>query len=557
MGHILQQLAQELRRPGNATIEAPEFFNFGFDVIDYFAREADKTAYIAVDASGEQVREYRFSDLSQASNRFANVLRQIGVERGDSAIVILPRVPAWYEVMVGCIKTGVASLPGTTLLTPKDIEYRVNKAQASIAIVGTDQVEKIEQVRDICPGLKHLIFVDGQRDGWLSYTDACAEASEILDSGQVGGPTRSDEMMLAFFTSGTTANPKMVPHAHSYALAHLITGTFWLDLNESDVHWTLSDTGWAKAAWGVLFAPLLCRAATVLYDGGAGFDADIHLKLISKLRVSTFCAPPTIYRLFAQMDLSQYDLGSIRHSISAGEPLNPEVIRVWYETTNTTVHDGYGQTETVNLVGNVPGTEVRPGSMGKPVPGFDVQIVDDDGKVVADDDIGHIAVRLTEPRPLGLFSGYYEGPDSRSRDSFRHGWYYTGDTATRDSEGYIWFVGRSDDVITSAAYRISPFEVESVLLQHDAVAESAVVAKPDSLRGHIVKAFVVLASGYSASDELAKELMDFVKTTTAPYKYPREIEFRQELPKTISGKIRRVELRQEAEDEGSSADKDT
>jgi len=555
--HILQQLTRELRRPGNVTIEAPEFFNFGFDVIDYFAREADKTAYIAVDASGEQVREYRFSDLSQASNRFANVLRQIGVVRGDSAIVILPRVPAWYEVMVGCIKAGVVSSPGTTLLTAKDIEYRVNKAQASIAIVGIEQAEKIEQLGDACPGLKHLILVDEQREGWLCYSQACDQAEDTLDSAQVGGPTRSDEMMLAFFTSGTTANPKMVPHVHSYALAHLVTGTFWLDLNESDVHWTLSDTGWAKAAWGVLFAPLVCRAATVLYDGGAGFDADIHLRLLSKLRVSTFCAPPTIYRLFVQMDLSQYDLGSIRHSISAGEPLNPEVIRVWRGVTGTTVHDGYGQTETVNIVANVPGMDVRLGSMGKAVPGFDVQIVDDDGKVVDDNEIGHIAVRLTDPPPLGLFAGYFEGPDSRSRDSFRHGWYYTGDTATRDADGYIWFVGRSDDVISSAAYRISPFEVESVLLQHDAVAESAVVAKPDPLRGHIVKACVVLASGHSPSEALVEELMDFVKTTTAPYKYPREIEFRQELPKTISGKIRRVELRQEAEREASSAGKAT
>ena len=281
----------------------------------------------------------------------------------------------------------------------------------------------------------------------------------------------------------------------------------------------------------------------MLYDGDPRFDADVHLRLIHELGVTTFCAPPTVYRLIAQMDISGYDLSSLRHSMSAGEPLNPQAIKMWKEATGTTVHDGYGQTETVNVVANVPGMEIRPGSMGKPLPGIDVQVVDDDGAVLDDDEIGHIAVRLTEPHPPGLFHGYYEDADSLNRESFRHGWYYSGDTATRDSDGYIWFRGRSDDIISSAGYRISPFEVESVLLEHPAVAESAVVASPDELRGEIVQAHIVLAEGYEPSEELKIQIQDFVKETTAPYKYPREIQFRDALPKNIAGKIRRVELR--------------
>ncbi|MDH3637138.1 MAG: AMP-binding protein [Gammaproteobacteria bacterium] len=540
----LNPILNRLATPGNFEIPMPEYFNFGFDIIDAHAAEHDKIAYIAVDRSGESIEHHSFSDLSKASNRFANVLRTIGATKGEFTLVILPRVPAWYEVMMGCIKAGVVSMPGTNLLTAKDIEYRVNKAGASIAIVSNEHTEKIEQIRQNCPTLQHLIVVGGERDDWIGYESTCAGASDVLDQSTVAR-SRSDEMMMAYFTSGTTSMPKMVPRDHSYALAHVITGAFWMDLKETDIHWTLSDTGWAKAAWGMLFPPWLRGATSILYDGNPKFDADAHLQLVEKLKVTTFCGPPTIYRLFAQMDLSKYDLNSLRHSFSAGEPLNPEVIKVWQAATNTTVHDGYGQTETVNIVANMPGMEVRPGSMGKSVPGVDVQIVDDQGHIVPDDEIGHIAVRVTDPHPPGLFHGYYEDENTLNRDSFCHGWYYTGDTATRDADGYIWFVGRSDDIISSASYRISPFEVESVLLEHDAVAESAVVGKPDELRGEIVKAYIVLASGFTPSEELKKEIQAYVKKTTAPYKYPREIEFRDHLPKTISGKIRRVELREE------------
>ena len=539
----LKPLLDQLEVPGNYRISLPEHFNFGFDVIDARAGDGDKTAYIWVDRSATHIEHHSFSDLSKASSRFANLLHGSGVAKGDAAIVVLPRVPAWYEVIIGCIKAGVVAMPGTNLLTAKDIEYRINKSQATTIVVSAEHVAKIDSVRDSCPSLKHLILVGGEESGWINYEKGCAGASDEVEPAAVCR-SRSDDMMMAYFTSGTTSFPKMVPRDHGYALGHAITGRYWMGLREDDVHWTLSDTGWAKAAWGMLFPQWLFGAAVVLYDGDPRFDADIHLRLINKLGVTTFCAPPTIFRLFAQMDVSDYDLSSLRHSMSAGEPLNPQAIKMWKEATGTTVHDGYGQTETVNVVANVPGMEIRPGSMGKPLPGIDVQIVDDDGAVLADDEIGHIALRLTEPHPPGLFHGYFEDAGTLNRESFRHGWYYSGDTATRDADGYIWFVGRSDDIISSAGYRISPFEVESVLLEHPAVAESAVVASPDELRGEIVQAHIVLAEGYEPSEALKIQIQDFVKETTAPYKYPRDIRFRDALPKNIAGKIRRVELRE-------------
>ena len=540
----LPQMTDYLTDRDNFRLEVPEFYNFGFDVIEQRAREGDKTAFISVDRSGDNIRHHSFSDLNRASNRFGNVLRGLGAARGDFALVVIPRLPAWYEVLIGCIKTGVVAMPGTILLTAKDMAYRINKARAKLAIVTAEQAPKVDEIRAACPTLMHLIVIGGEREGWVGYEAACGAASDSLSQEQAG-LSRADELMLAYFTSGTTAHPKMVPRDHSYALAHAITGHYWMDLKESDVHWTLSDTGWAKAAWGMVFPPWLMGATNILYDGDSKFDAETHLRLIGKLGVTTFCAPPTVYRLFAQMDLSKYDLSSIRHSFSAGEPLNPEVIRMWHRATGTEVHDGYGQTETVNVVANFPGLPIRPGSMGKPVPGIDVRVTDDDGAEVPDGEVGHIAVRVTEPYPPGLFRGYYGDAEANAK-CFRNGWYFTGDTATRDADGYIWFVGRSDDLISSAGYRISPFEVESALQEHPAVAESAVVGRPDALRGELVRAYVILAPGYEPSDELKKEIQNFVKNQTAPYKYPREIEFREALPKTISGKIRRNELRAEA-----------
>lgn len=528
------------RRDG-LTLDVPEFYNFGFDVIDKRAAEADKVALIYDDTNTGEEREIRFSDLAAVSARFANVLTELGAEPGDFAFMMIPRIPAWYEATIGCIKAGVVAMPGTNLLMAKDIEYRINRAGATIAIVTADHAEKIEAIRDKCPSLEHIILVGAPRDGWVHFEQACADAAESYPREQAP-KTRADEMMLAYFTSGTTAFPKMVPRNHDYSLAHVITAKYWHDLREDDVHWAISDTGWAKYAWGMIFGQWQIGATLLLNNPAPGFDADAHLKLLARHKVTTFCAPPTVYRAFAQLDLGDYDLSSVRHSASAGEPLNPEVIKVWRDATGGTIYDGYGQTETINVVANTPAFEVRPGSMGKPVPGMPVAIVDDDGNEVGVDEVGHIAIRQDDPPAPGLFEGYYED-DEANANCFRNGWYYTGDTATRDADGYIWFVGRADDLISSAGYRISPFEVESALIEHPAVAESAVVGKKDDMRGELVKAYVILAKGYEPSDALAKEIQDFVKSTTAPYKYPREIEFPDELPKTISGKIRRVELR--------------
>ncbi|MFK7963815.1 MAG: acyl-CoA synthetase [Burkholderiaceae bacterium] len=523
------------------TLSMPEHYNFAYDVIDRIASESDGTAVIAMSRNGEDIRHVAYSDLAADSSRFANALFALGLKPGDHACVVIGRIPAWYTVLFGCMKAGVVSMPGTNLLTGKDIAYRINRARARMVVVTPEHCDKINAIRAECPTLEHLITVGEAPAGWESLEALCAQqAPEIPTEKRLN--TRSTDPMMAYFTSGTTSLPKMVPRDFGYGLAQVVTGLFWIDNREGDVHWTLTDTGWAKAAWGMLFAQFTLKSPIVLYDGEGAFDADFHLRMIAKLKVKTFCAPPTVYRLFAQLPLENYDLSSIRRSLSAGEPLNPEVIRVWEKATGTVIADGYGQTETVNIVGNFPNVEVRYGSMGQAVPGFDIDVVDDHGERLPTGEVGHIAIKLSDPWPAGLFHGYQTDDDPDMR-SFHDGWYFTGDTASRDEDGYFWFVGRADDLISSAGYRISPFEVESSLLEHPAVAESAVVGKPDATRGEIVKAFITLASGYSPSDALVEEIQTFCKSHTAPYKYPREIEFVDSLPKTISGKIRRVELR--------------
>jgi len=538
---------QRLRDQFSLTI--PQDYNFAFDLIDRRSQERpEMTCLVTVDRAAQEIRQVSYAEMAAQSARFGNLLRSLGAAKGDKAIVVLPRIAAWFHTLFGCMKAGVVSMPGTNLLTAKDIAYRIRRSGARFAVVTAEHAEKLEQIRPECPSLEHLILVGAERPGWIGLEGALAAQSDRLPRDAAPATTADDDMMI-YFTSGTTSQPKMVPRDFGYALAHTVTGRYWMDLREGDVHWTLTDTGWAKAAWGILFPPMLMGARVVVHDGDSRFDADLHLRMIAKLGVTTFCAPPTVYRLFAQTDLSGYDLSSLRHCLGAGEPLNPEVMRVWKQATGTEVHDGYGQTETINIVANLPGFPIRPGSMGRPVPGIDLDVVDEEGRPVADGEIGHIAVKLgPDGTALGLFRGYYDD-DATNAQVFRHGWYYTGDTATRDADGYIWFVGRADDIILSAGYRISPFEVESALIEHPAVAESAVIGKPDELRGQIVKAYVILAAGHRPDAALKADIQDFVKRQTAPYKYPREIEFVEALPKTISGKIRRVELR--AGDSGS------
>jgi len=523
-------------------LQVPEFFNYGFDVVDRWGEDRTKIALVWADRTGREIRKYSFYDLMLLSNRFANVLRGLGLKKGDRLFVMVPRVVEWYAVLLGSFKVGVIPMPAPNILVAKDVEYRIQEAEAVAAVVNRDHIGKVEEVRGHCPTLRHLICQGGSHPGWASYDDLMEKASSKLSREDVE-PTRSDDTLLIYFTSGTTKFPKMVPHTQaSYGLGHIVTAKFWQDLKPTDLHWTLSDTGWAKAAWGKLFGQWHLGAAVMVHDAAAKFDAPLHLELIGRCGVTTFCAPPTAYRMFILEDLSRYDFSSLRHCCSAGEPLNPEVIRVWREATGTTIYDGYGQTESVNLIANFPCMPVKHGSMGRPAPGFHIEVVDDEGKPVGAGVEGHIAVKVKPEHPVGLFKGYWKNPEATS-ESFVGEWYYTGDKAYKDEDGYFWFVGRADDVIKGSGYRIGPFEVESALQSHPAVAESAVVGSPDPLRGTVVKAFIVLAPGYVPSESLVREIQEHVKQQTAPYKYPREIEFVRELPKTVSGKIRRVELR--------------
>jgi acetyl-CoA synthetase/medium-chain acyl-CoA synthetase len=524
-------------------LAVPERYNFALDVVDRWATDdPGKLAMLWVGQDGAE-RRLSFGHFRDASNRCASVLRALGIKKGDGVLIIMPRLPEWHVIVLGLIKLGAIPMPGTTLLTSKDVAYRVQSASVKMAVTTPEHAETIERARAQCPTLERLLLVGGVRAGWESFEAAMKHASPEIKLDK----TRSDDPLMVYFTSGTTAGPKMVLHTQvSYGLAHWLTGKYWLDLRSTDLHWNLSDTGWAKAAYSNLFGPWHMGAALLIVDDRGKFDAKRCLTLLEKHEVTTFCAPPTAYRMMVLEDLRHFSLSKLRHCVGAGEPLNPEVIEAWKKGTGLTIYDGYGQTETVLLVANYRCLPVKPGSMGKPMPGFDVGVIDDDGREVAPGVEGDIAVRVRPERPVGLFREYWRNPEATA-SCFRGDWYVTGDRAVRDADGYLWFVGRADDVIISAGYRIGPFEVESALVEHAAVAEAAVVASPDEMRGSVVKAFVILAPGYEPGAGLAEELQEHVKRVTAPYKYPREIEFVRELPKTISGKIRRVELRQQEE----------
>ena len=522
-------------------LEVPGQFNFGFDVVDKWAGDSEKLALISLDPKGESAQSHTFSDLRVLSNKFANLLRGLDVTKGDRALLMVPRIPEWYISILGMIKLGVVPMPTTTLCTPKDIEYRVNRAEASVAITDLENAAKVEEVVASCPSLKHIVLVNGTKKGWVNWYAEIAGLSPGLDGLE---PTRSDDSMLIYFTSGTVGPPKMVLHTQaSFGIAHTLTAKFWHDLGPTDLQWTISDTGWAKTAYGKLFGQWTQGAAILQHDARGRFDAPLTLGILERYGVTSFCAPPTAYRMLVLEDLKSRDLSSLRHCTGAGEPLNAEVMKVWQDGTGLTIYDGYGQTETVLLVGNYRCMPVKPGSMGKPVPGFDIAIVDDDGNELPTGEEGQIGVRVKPERPMGLMKEYWQDPEAMDV-AFQGDWYLTGDKAYQDEDGYLWFVGRADDVIISAGYRIGPFEVESALVEHPAVAESAVVASPDEIRGNIVKAFVILAPGYVPSDELTQSIQEHVRQVTAPFKYPRLIEYVSELPKTISGKIRRVELRE-------------
>jgi acyl-coenzyme A synthetase/AMP-(fatty) acid ligase len=527
------------------SVRVPERFNPTLDIVERWGSEApDDLALVSLGPSGETVAEHTAAQLSQRARMAGRALLAQGLRPGDRIFIMLPRVPAWYEAMLGAVRIGAVVMPGTNQLTARDIAYRVKAAGAVAAITSVDGAAKIDAIGEDLESLRLRIAHGagaGDRPSWLDW-DAILE--EAGDGELAQAPTAREDPMILFFTSGTVSHAKMVLHNQGYGLGHISTARFWHDLRPGDRHWTVTDTGWAKAAWGGLYGQFHERATNVQVALGKP-DADTILKILREARITSFCAPPTLYRLLVQADLGAYDLGTLRHCTSAGEPLNPEVIRAWREGTGgLTVYDGYGQSETTVLVANYRSMPVRPGSMGKPVPGWNVDVLDENGGRADDDVVGAIAVQVTDPRPVGLFLGY-EGDDEANAKAFRDGWYYTGDKAWRDGDGYLWFEGRDDDVITSSAYRIGPFEVESALVEHPAVVEAAVVGKDDPVRTQIVTAFVILAAGHEPGDALVTELQQHTRELTAPYKYPREIHFVAELPKTVSGKIRRSELREQ------------
>jgi len=528
-------------------VDVPERFNPVLDIIERWrAQDPDVPALISIGAGGELISEQSVADLAKESRRMARALMALGVGKGDRVLVMLPRVPQWYTAMLAAIRIGAIPTPTPNLSTGRDISYRSRASEAIAVITDGAGAAKVDEVADQLHTVRHFVRWSAGHDEHGRWRDLDGILDRAGDGETPADPTGRDDPMLIFFTSGTVSYPKMVLHTQAYGLGHVATARFWHDLRPGDRHWTISDTGWAKAAWGGLFGQWHERACVVQVALGKP-DAGTILDIIGRHRVTSFCAPPTLYRMLVQADLKVHDLSCLRHCTSAGEPLNPEVIRAWRDGTGgLTVYDGYGQTETTALVANYRAMEVRPGSMGKPVPGYEVAIVDDEGRHVPVGEVSNIAVR-TEPRPVGLFSGYL-GDDEATHNAFRQGWYYTGDKGWMDEDGYFWFEGRADDVITSAAYRIGPFEVESALLEHPAVMEAAVVGKHDPERTEIVCAFVILAPGHQGSEQLTRELQDHVKRVTAPYKYPREIHFVGELPKTISGKIRRSELRRQLRD---------
>ena len=510
----------------------PESFNFGRDVIDVLGRE-DRRGLLFVDADGSR-SDVSFPQIAQRSQRWAGALRDLGIAKGERVVVVLPKIPAWLYAMIALDRLGAVVVPSSEQLRAKDLAFRAVHSEATTVVAHATNRAEVDGLRSLAPDVTRFLLVGGMAEGWTSLDDI-VERSEPF----AGNPTRSDEMAYIVYTSGTTKDPKGVVHVHGYTFAKRMQAQAWLDARPEDLVWSTAGTGWAKSLWNVLLGPWSCGSAIVLDAGG--FEPAKRMDLIRDLEVTVLCQAPTEYRLEAKLEGlgERWKLPKLRHCVSAGEPLNPEVLARWKDAFGLTILDGYGQTENSLLVANVPGLDVRPGSMGKPTPGHDVDVVDVDGVACEPGEVGDIGVRGDPPT---LFRGYYKN-DEETRASRRGEWYLTGDRAQKDDDGYFWFVGRSDDVISSGAYRIGPFEVESALLEHPAVLESAVVGSPDADRGNVVKAFVVLRPDFAPSEALIRELQDHCKRVTAPYKYPREIEFVAELPKTRSGKIRRVELR--------------
>lgn len=557
------------------SVHYPDNFNFGYDVVDDIAmNDPDRRAMIWCNPEGEE-HIFTFADMKRWSDKTANFLVDQGIKRGDYVLVVLRRHYQFWFVATALAKIGAVMVPATFMLKEHDLEYRLNGASiSSIICTSVGEISQIaDNVIDECPSVTSRILVNGagggttkyddegnliavagtvgaalsgeegicaasiERKGWADFNSGVRAASEVFERRD----TVAAEPMLMYFSSGTSGNPKMVLHNSGYAVAHLITAKHWHNVQPDGVHFTIADTGWGKAVWGKYYGQWLMEACVLTYDFDR-FNAGEILSLISKYQVTTLCCPPTMYRLMMSENFDAYDLSSLQYSTTAGEALNPDLFNFWKEHTGLTIFEGFGQTETPLTIANLKHSTPRSGSMGKPVPLYDVEIQRDDGSRCNTGETGEICIRM-EPRPAGIMMEYYRDPE-KTANAIYDGWYHTGDTAWVDEDGYFWYVGRNDDVIKSSGYRIGPFEIESELLEHEAVRECAVTGVPDPVRGFAVKATVVLADGFTGSDELTRELQAWVKHRTAPYKYPRIVEYVDALPKTVNGKIRRVAIRQ-------------
>jgi len=522
----------------------PAHFNFAYDVVDAWAEENPmKSALLWTNEDGKE-RLFTFRDLKVYSDHTASYFQSLGIGRGDVVMLVLKRRYEWWFCMLALHKLGAIVVPATHLLRSHDIEYRCHAAgiKAIVACGDQDIIANIEAVRSHCPTLKNLVSIgEIVPKGWDDFHQGIAHAVPFKC------PERNEcsDTMLMYFTSGTTGEPKMVCHDFTYPLGHIVTGCYWHNLGEDSLHLTLSDTGWGKAAWGKLYGQWIAGATVFVYDYEGRFPPADILRIIEKYRITSFCAPPTVFRFLIKEDVSSYDISSLRYCTVAGEALNPNVFDEWHRLTGIHLMEGYGQTETTLSVGTYPWCEAKPGSMGRRGPQYHVEIMDGEGNLLGDNEEGEIVIRTAEGKPLGLFKEYYRD-EALMTSVNRDGWYHTGDIAYRDKDGYFWFVGRTDDVIKSSGYRIGPFEVESALMKHPAVLECAITGVPDEIRGQVVKATIVLTDTYrdKACEALVREIQMHVKEATAPYKYPRVVEFVDELPKTISGKVKHYEIRQ-------------
>lgn len=533
----------------NYKVNIPEDFNFGFDVVDAWA-EADKNkkALVWCNDHGEE-KTFTFSDISRLSNKTANYFRSLGIKKGDVVMMILRRRWEYWICATALHKVGAVLIPGSLQLTKKDIVYRGNSAEVKAIICVNDDfvINQVEASEKEIPTLENKIVVGEPRDGWRFFEDEIEPFSDKFARPTGDQATNWNDIMLVYFTSGTTGMPKMVQHNFAHPLGHIVTAKYWQMVQENKLHMSVSDSGWAKFGWGKIYGQWICGAIIFAYDMDKFIPTKL-LEVISKYKITTFCAPPTMYRFMLQEDLKKYDLSSIQRCCTAGEPLNPEVIKKWQEYTGHFIYEGFGQSEGSVLLANFQWFEPRLGSTGKPSPIYDIHLVDKDGNDVKTGEEGSIVVMdVKNHPPVGLFTGYYKNPEM-TEEKLLGKFYNTDDMASCDEDGYYCFIGRDDDVIKCSGYRIGPFEVESALLEHPSVVECAITGAPDPIRGQVVKATVVLAAGYTPSEELKKELQNHVKRVTAPYKYPRVIEFVDELPKTLGGKIKRGQIRKSDED---------